>query len=158
MQTFEKDESTQCKLSLAPDKMIESFKSKLNASEIQLNENYQMISADIMYWSDFTERVDTMLCYLDSKMELINEDSTLDVDQIAEKLKAREVRQLLLVRTLLKAERGMQWSFYLNHLSAKTTKWSNTLKQFVGNLPTNCLSMFDHFVGLVLKGLKKKLL
>ena len=123
--------------------MIESFKSKLNASEIQLNENYQMISADIMYWSDFTERVDTMLCYLDSKMELINEDSTLDVDQIAEKLKAREVRQLLLVRALLKTERGMQWSFYLNHLSAKTTKWSDTLKQFVG---------------LVLKGLKKKLL
>ena len=143
MQTFEKDESTQRKLSLAPDKMIESFKSKLNASEIQLNENYQMISADIMYWSDFTERVDTMLCYLDSKMELINEDSTLDVDQIAEKLKAREVRQLLLVRALLKTERGMQWSFYLNHLSAKTTKWSDTLKQFVG---------------LVLKGLKKKLL
>ena len=27
------------------------------------------------------------------------------------------------------------------------------LKQFVGNLPTNCLSVFDHFVGLALKGL-----
>ena len=26
--------------------------------------------------------------------------------------------------------------------------------QFVGNLPTNCLNVFDHFVGLVLKGLK----
>ena len=38
-------------------------------------------------------------------------------------------------------------------LSAKITKWSNTLKQFVGNLPTNCLSMFDHFVGLAHKGL-----
>ena len=25
-------------------------------------------------------------------------------------------------------------------------------------LPTNCLSMFDHFVGLVLKGLKSLLL
>ena len=34
------------------------------------------------------------------------------------------------------------------------TKWSNTLKQFVGKLPTNCLSMFDRFVGLALKGLK----
>ena len=33
------------------------------------------------------------------------------------------------------------------------TKWSNTPKQFVGKLPTNCLSMFDHFVGLALKGL-----
>ena len=28
-----------------------------------------------------------------------------------------------------------------------------TLKQFIGNLPTNCLSVFDHFVGLALKGL-----
>ena len=33
------------------------------------------------------------------------------------------------------------------------TKWPNTFKQFVGNLPTNCLSVFDHFVGLALKGL-----
>ena len=38
-------------------------------------------------------------------------------------------------------------------LSAKPTKWSDTLKQFVGSLPTNCLSVFDHFVGLALKGL-----
>ena len=41
----------------------------------------------------------------------------------------------------------------LNPLSANPRKWSNTLKQFVGNLPTNCLSVFDHFVILVLKGL-----
>ena len=33
-------------------------------------------------------------------------------------------------------------------LSANPTKWSNTLKQFVGN------SIFDHFVGMGLKGLK----
>ena len=39
-------------------------------------------------------------------------------------------------------------------LSANLTRWSNTLKLFVGNLPTNCLSVFDHFVGLALKGLK----
>ena len=38
-------------------------------------------------------------------------------------------------------------------LSASPTKWSNTLKQFVGNFPTNCLSVFDYFVGLKLKGL-----
>ena len=38
-------------------------------------------------------------------------------------------------------------------LSANPTKWSNTLTQFVGNLPSNCLSVFDHFVGLALKGL-----
>ena len=40
-----------------------------------------------------------------------------------------------------------------NLLSANPTKSSNTLKQFVGNLPTDCLSVFDHFVGLALKGL-----
>ena len=42
---------------------------------------------------------------------------------------------------------------FLNPLSASPTKWSNTLKQFVRNFPTNCLSVFDHFVILVLKGL-----
>ena len=44
--------------------------------------------------------------------------------------------------------------FLLNPLSANPTKWLNTLKQFVGNLPTNCLILFDHFVKLTLKGLK----
>ena len=41
----------------------------------------------------------------------------------------------------------------LNPLSANPKKWSNTLKQFVDRLQTNCLSVFDHFVALVLKGL-----
>ena len=41
----------------------------------------------------------------------------------------------------------------LNPLSANFTKWSNTLKQIVGKLPTNCLSVFDHFMWLALKGL-----
>ena len=43
---------------------------------------------------------------------------------------------------------------YFNPLSAKFIKWPNTLKQFVGKLPTNCLSVFDHIVGLALKRLK----
>ena len=42
-----------------------------------------------------------------------------------------------------------------NPLSANITKWSNILKQFIGKLPTNCLSVVDHFVGLALKGLIK---
>ena len=42
----------------------------------------------------------------------------------------------------------------VNPLSANFTKWSNTLKQFVGNLPTNWLSAFGHFVGLAFKRLK----
>ena len=46
--------------------------------------------------------------------------------------------------------------FQLNPLSANPTKWPNTLRQFVGNLATNCLSVFGHFVNLVLKGLKQQ--
>ena len=52
----------------------------------------------------------------------------------------------------------MKWinhrEYDINPSSANITKLSNTLKQFVGNLPTNCLSVFDHFVGLTLKALK----
>ena len=44
-----------------------------------------------------------------------------------------------------------------NPLSANPRKWPTTLKQFVGKLPTNCFSLFDHFVKLALKGLKKML-
>ena len=42
----------------------------------------------------------------------------------------------------------------LNPLSANPTKWSNTFKQFLGNLPTDCFSVVDHFVGLALKRLR----
>ena len=60
----------------------------------------------------------------------------------------------------------IQWHFWfiktiiihhlktMNPLSAKPTKCSNTLKHLVGKLPTNCLSLFDHLLGLALKGLK----
>ena len=41
-----------------------------------------------------------------------------------------------------------------NPLSISFTKWSNTLKQFVGHMLMNCLSVCDHFVGLALKGLR----
>ena len=49
-----------------------------------------------------------------------------------------------------------QYSMNINTLSANFTKWSNTLKQFVSKLPMNCLSVFDHFVGLALKRLNKR--
>ena len=48
------------------------------------------------------------------------------------------------------------WSakvIHFNPLNASRKKWANTLKQFVGKLPMNCLSVFIHFVGLALKGL-----
>ena len=40
---------------------------------------------------------------------------------------------------------------FFNPLKTNHAKWSNTLKQSA--LPTNCLSVFDHFVGFALKGL-----
>ena len=47
---------------------------------------------------------------------------------------------------------GISTSIF-NEYSGNLTKWSNILKRFVGNLPKKCLSVFDHFVGLPLKGL-----
>ena len=44
-------------------------------------------------------------------------------------------------------------NFLINPLNANPEKWSNTLKQIVGNLPTICLNVFDHFMNLALKGL-----
>ena len=43
---------------------------------------------------------------------------------------------------------------YVKPLSTNPTRRSNTLKQFIGKLSTNCLSVFDHFVRMGLKGLK----
>ena len=43
--------------------------------------------------------------------------------------------------------------FIYQPFKRQPTKWSNTLKQLVGNSSANCLSVFDHFVGLTLKGL-----
>ena len=54
---------------------------------------------------------------------------------------------------LLRKMRKTKLQFDINPLSANPIKWSNTLKQFVGKLPTNCLGVFDHFAGLALKGL-----
>ena len=48
---------------------------------------------------------------------------------------------------------GAMFLSLINLLSANPTKWSNTLKQFIRSLPTNYLSVFDHFMGLALKGL-----
>ena len=50
------------------------------------------------------------------------------------------------------------FELFLNPLNANPTKWPNTLKQFIGKLPTICLSVFDHFVKLALKGLRLKVL
>ena len=44
-------------------------------------------------------------------------------------------------------------NWLLKNLSVNRTKRSNTLKQFVSNLATNCFSVFEHFVGLAFKWL-----
>ena len=44
---------------------------------------------------------------------------------------------------------------FFNHLSDNPTKWSNALT-IRWQQPTNCFSVFDHFVRLALKGFKKK--
>ena len=49
-------------------------------------------------------------------------------------------------------------SSLINPLNANPEKWSNTPKQIVGNLPTICLSVFDHFMNLALKVLIKYLI
>ena len=48
-------------------------------------------------------------------------------------------------------EPGLRLLF--NLLSTNPTKWSNTLKQLIRSLPTNCFTVSDHFVGLAFKGL-----
>ena len=45
-----------------------------------------------------------------------------------------------------KFERKPHGDCFFNPLRANPTKWSNTLKQFVGNLPKNCLNVFGHSV------------
>ena len=47
-----------------------------------------------------------------------------------------------------------QTGVFFNPFNTNPTKWSNTLKQIRRQQPTNCLSVFDHFVGPALKGLK----
>ena len=38
-------------------------------------------------------------------------------------------------------------------ININSLKWSNRLKRCIGKLPTNCLSVLDHFVELALKWL-----
>ena len=55
---------------------------------------------------------------------------------------------------LFGSDSGLYFASYrINPVSTNPTKWSNTLKEFVGKLPTNCLSVLDHFAGLAFNGL-----
>ena len=70
--------------------------------------------------------------------------------EVSTNITKQEMKEMLILCT-----KNVHFTF--NPLSANLTKWPNTLKQFVGKLPTNCLSVFDHFVGLALKGLMNPL-
>ena len=55
---------------------------------------------------------------------------------------------------LFGSDSGLHFASYrINPVSTNPTKWSNTLKQLNCKLPTNCLSMLDHFAGLAFNGL-----
>ena len=109
------------------------------------------------FWYDYIRskhNKKAKLCYMDTdsfiayvKTEDIYEDIVKDVE------KRFDTSNYELERPLSKGKK--QKSYQLNPFSANFTKWSNTLKQFVNNLPTNCLSVLDHFVGLVLKEFMK---
>ena len=57
-----------------------------------------------------------------------------------------------------KTRKGIWKTKRFNPLIVNPTKWSNTLKQFVGKMPTSYLSVFDHFVGLAIKGLNNQII
>ena len=63
-----------------------------------------------------------------------------------------DINKFAQMRLILEKKLGDDSEGSINPLSTKPIKWPNTLKQFVGKLPMNCLSVFDGFVGLALKG------
>ena len=69
--------------------------------------------------------------------------------------KGNDIRLCVEVRCVIKAVMRvipLPLMTFFNPLIANPTK-RQTLKQFVGNLLTNCLSVLDHFVGLASKRL-----
>ena len=80
-------------------------------------------------------------------------------EKVVKTFQGMMTRQLLTMSASQNLKSSQVWwhlSFIcinLNPLSANPTKWSNTCSLF----PMNCLSVFDQFVGLVLKGLKHDL-
>ena len=91
------------------------------------------------------------------KLRKIDEDS-LQLYGLVEKATEKPMNQISNFEEL-ECEKSLNVkSIKVNPLSANFTKWSNALRQFVGKFLTNCLSVFDHFVGLALKGLKEKLI
>ena len=60
---------------------------------------------------------------------------------------------LPLMKSFIIKINALKQIFGFDPLTANPTKRSNTLKQFLGNFPRNCLSVFGYFVGYAHKGL-----
>ena len=62
------------------------------------------------------------------------------------------LEKINVLRFIVTVDEGFE-ELEFNPLIANPIKWPNTFKQFVGKLPTNCLSVFGHFVNFALKRL-----
>lgn len=70
---------------------IESLKTTLALFESTIPEQLETIVTDMTHWNDFIEKLDSLLSYLDSKMELLNLPLAEDNGQITEQLQQVEV-------------------------------------------------------------------
>ena len=106
-----------------------------------------------IYSDNFRGKSKTYFQFLSSPLnELDTDDFTVDIFKMA------FLNILNKLAPLTKKYLRANHSRFVNPLSAKFIKWSNTLKQIVGKLPTNCLSVFDHFSGFAFKGLIRNLI
>ena len=81
--------------------------------------------------------------------------NNFQIDIFHKKCRIAVLQQVILSKcvTFMEWRRGC-FDKRFNLLSDNPTKWSNTLKQFVGNSVCCILSVFDYFVELALKRLR----
>ena len=91
-----------------------------------------------------------ILCHVISDVKLSHCSLLSKVKNVFQTIKSFRIQYLNIKKQPLLERRKTS---AVHPLSANFTKWPNTPKHFVGNLPTNCLSVFGHFVGLALKRL-----
>ena len=98
-----------------------------------------------------TEKYKTFLVPITKKVKRIDKNGKQITENIFYKLQFIYCARILSI--LLNLVDNLDEGIHkINCLSANPTKLSHTLKQF-GSLLMNCLSGFDHFVRLALKGL-----
>ena len=93
-----------------------------------------------------------ILCHVISDVKLSHCSLLSKVKNVFQTIKSFRIQYLNIKKQPLLERRKTS---AVHPLSTNFTKWPNTPKHFVGNLPTNCLSVFGHFVGLALKRFKR---